>query len=98
MLPACFGQDIVPGSGISVASLVVPDTIQIDGTGDAGFPNGRMLADQVMDVTLAIILLDMTTAGQSPTSLAVPPDNLNPAANDVAFNDNFPYLAAAHTP
>jgi hypothetical protein len=88
----CVEQEVA--AGVSVLSLVVPDTIQIDGSGTAGFPNGRMLADQVMDVTLAIILLDLTATGQDATTFAGLP--LNPAANDVAFNANFPYLAPAH--
>jgi hypothetical protein len=95
-LPECFGQEIATGSGISVASLVVPDTLQIDGSGTAGFPNGRMLPDQVIDVTLAIILLDMAPAEQDPTTFAALP--LNPAANDRSFSTTFPYLAAPHAP
>jgi hypothetical protein len=96
-LPECFGQEIATGSGITVASLVVPDTLQINGASTAGFPNGRMLPDQVIDVTLAIILLDMAPAEQDPTTFATPP-SLNPAANDVAFGATFPYLAAPHAP
>lgn len=97
-LPECFTQEIA--AGVSVASLVVPDTLQIDPAGTAGFPNGRMLADPVMDVTLAIIFLKMGgTCGTglcSPLTLATMP--LNPGSNDKEFGTGFPYLAGPHTP
>ncbi len=97
-LPECLGQEIA--TGVTVASLVLPDTLRIDPSAAAGFPNGRMLADQVIDVTLAIIFLKMgaTCDGGlcTPATLASPP--LNPAANDVAFDTNFPYLAVPHQP
>lgn len=95
-LPPCLSQVIVT-DGPSVVSLAVPDTLSIDTTQDAGFPNGRLLADPVMDVTLAIILLDMTV--HSPTTLVEVP--VNPTANDVnggAFPTEFPYLHPAQTP
>lgn len=72
------------------APLVVPDTLQIDTTGTAGFPNGRALADPVIDVTLAVVLLDLS-AHSAATLVGV-----NPTANDVAFQATFPYLAPAH--
>src|SRR5207344_324212 len=49
---ACVGQ---------AAPYVVPDVIQVDTILPAGFPNGRTLPDQVIDITLALILLDLTT-------------------------------------
>lgn len=97
-LPDCVGQEVV-GGGPTVADLVLPDTIKIDPDADPGFPNGRLLADPVMDVTLAIILLDMSDASQDPTTLAGLP--LNPSANDLgvegAFLTSFPYLHPPHT-
>ena len=78
------------------AGLVIPDTLTIDSAAAAGFPNGRTLADPVIDVTLALVLLDLGAAGQDATTLAGLP--LNPAANDVPFLGAFPYLAAPHTP
>jgi hypothetical protein len=80
----CIGQ---------AAPLVVPDTIKIDTAVAAGFPNGRLLTDPVMDVTLAVLLLDLSMGGQTVTSLV---GVLNPTANDVAFGTAFPYVAAAH--
>ncbi|MEM7153099.1 MAG: DUF4331 family protein [Myxococcota bacterium] len=74
--------------------LVIPDTLKINLAGDPGFPNGRLPADPVMDVTLAVILLDLATPGQDGFTLANLP--LNPPANDLAFSKNFPYFADPH--
>lgn len=86
----CLNQVIpVPGSP-TVADAVVPDTLTINLTNASGFPNGRRLPDPVIDVTLAVIFLDLTT--HSPLLFANLP--LNPAANDRTFRAGFPYLAA----
>ncbi len=74
--------------------LIFPDELAIDTTHAAGFPNGRMLSDPVMDITLAVILLDLSQHGQSATSFSSLP--LNPPANDVALSSSFPYLAPPH--
>ena len=76
------------------APLVVPDTLKIDTTAAAGFPNGRMLTDPVMDVTLAVVLLDLSVDGQTATSLV----GVNPTQNDKVFITSTPYLAKPHTP
>lgn len=76
------------------APLVVPDVLHIDPTQDAGFPNGRLPADPVIDVTLAVIMLDLSAAGQTAGTLAGLP--LNPPENDVPFEAEFPFLAAPH--
>jgi hypothetical protein len=81
--PACVSQ---------AAPLVVPDTLKLDLTGDAGFPNGRLPADPVMDVTLAVVLLDLNVHDAG-TLAGVP---VNPPANDKAFLTDFPYLAEPH--
>jgi len=75
----------------AAAPLVIPDVLSIDATTPPGFPNGRMLPDPVMDVTLALVLLDLET--HTVTALAELP--LNPPANDVEFAPSFPYLAPA---
>jgi hypothetical protein len=74
------------------APLVVPDTLSIDTTGSAGFPNGRLLADPVIDVTLAVVLLDLSVH-EAGLFAGLP---LNPPANDKAFLTSFPYLATPH--
>ena len=86
----CLTQSI-PGAGTTVAGAVVPDTLTLNLAAASGFPNGRRLADPVIDVTLAVIFLDLTR--HSPGLFASLP--VNPAANDVPFRTSFPYLAAA---
>lgn len=89
---SCLTQTIPGTGGATPASLVVPDTLKIDTGTASGFPNGRTLTDPVIDVTLAILFLDVNAAGQSPATLASLP--LNPPANDKPFLTSFPYLAA----
>jgi hypothetical protein len=86
----CALQDLIPGSGFPVVGLIVPDTIVVDPTGASGFPNGRRLEDPVIDITLAVLLLDLSVAGgHTPADLV---GVLNPAANDVDTLTAFPYL------
>ena len=82
-------EQVVPGTGKRVVDLVVPDTINVDLSKASGFPNGRRLEDPVIDVTLAIIFLDMSV--HAPTTFVNLP--LNPPANDRPFRAEFPYLA-----
>ena len=84
----CLNQ-IVPGTGTTVAGLVVPDTITVDLSKPSGFPNGRRLQDPVVDVTLAALFLDLDV--HSPLAFFNLP--LNPPANDRPFRSQFPYLA-----
>ena len=88
MLTPCATMDCVAAA----APLVIPDTLKIDTTMAAGFPNGRHPADQVADITLAVVLLDLNTHPVD-TFATIP---LNPAANDLPFDATFPYLAAPH--
>jgi hypothetical protein len=84
------------GSCVTFAApLIIPDTLKIDTTADAGFPNGRGLADPVIDVTLAVALLELTgnPAPHTPVDLV---GVLNPPANDKEFMTVFPYLATPH--
>lgn len=86
---ACLSQEVIPGSGLTPASLVIPDTLKLDITKPAGFPNGRLLADPTPDVTLAVVLLDMKK--HDPSTFARLP--LNPPTNDRPFLDVFPFAA-----
>lgn len=88
----CLNQTIPGTGGVTVAGAVIPDTLTLNLAAASGFPNGRRLPDPVIDVTLAIIFLDINSAPQSPFTLAGVP--VNPPANDVAFRSSFPYLAA----
>ena len=48
---SCLDQVVYPGR--TLANVVVPDTIKVDVTKPAGFPNGRRLTDSVMPINLA---------------------------------------------
>jgi Domain of unknown function (DUF4331) len=94
-LTPCGASGTEPTVGMCIdqaAPFVLPDTIALDTSVTSGFPNGRQLADPVIDVTLALVLLDLSV--HDVTTLAGLP--LNPNANDLAFSSSFPYLAAAH--
>jgi Domain of unknown function (DUF4331) len=86
----CLNQ-VIPGTGgVTVAGAVVPDTLTINLDAPSGFPNGRRLQDPVIDVTLAVLFLDLNTHGAD-TFANLP---LGPAANDRPFLTDFPFLAA----
>lgn len=72
--------------------LVLPDTIKIDLGAASGFPNGRRPEDPVVDLTLAVILLDLGL--HDVTTFADLP--LNPPEGDVELSDEFPFFAAPH--
>ena len=74
-----LGHHVVIGAGTT------GDVLRVDTSKASGFPNGRKLADPVTDVLLDVILTgDPTKPIPSPTGVA---------ANDVAFNAAFPYVA-----
>lgn len=68
------GIDRVP-PGTRVLDLVIPDTVTIYPDRPIGFPNGRLLSDPVVDITLAAILLDVNRPGQNVASIAAIPLN-----------------------
>jgi len=82
--------------------FVIPDVITISLDADAGFPNGRRLADPVMDIIFAVLLIDLGPMLQGITTFidldgdGTPGPSLNPLANDIEFAADFPYLAPAH--
>ena len=58
---ACLDQ-VIPGTGgTTVAGAVIPDTLTLNLAAPSGFPNGRRLEDPVIDVTLAVIFLNLAT-------------------------------------
>jgi len=87
----CFTQAIQGQNGASLKSFIVPDTLKIDLTRSTRYPNGRHPSDPVVDILLAVSLLDMTVTGQGPNTLANVP--LNPPGNDKFFLLTFPFLA-----
>lgn len=76
--------------------VLVPDAIKYNPDLPASYPNGRKLEDQVVDLTIAAALLDLSVPGQTLRTLADLP--LNPPSNDVPFKAEFPYLADPHLP
>ncbi len=86
----CLSQLVGPNT--TVANLVVPDTVTINLNAPSGFPNGRRLSDSVIDITLAVLLLDLTR--EPATRFTDLP--LGPQANEVPFRPDFPYLAVAN--
>lgn len=80
--------------------FAIPDVVALDLDNDPVFPNGRTLDFPVMDVILAVLLLDLETHDVT-TFLNLDGDmelgpSVNPLANDVPFPGVFPYLAPAH--
>lgn len=85
----CLAQNVTATR--TVANLVVPDVIQLDLSQPSGFPNGRKLLDPVVDVTLAVLFLNLGVHGAD-TFAKIP---LNPSGNDVPEPAAFPWLGAA---
>jgi hypothetical protein len=59
----------------------------------AGFPNGRRLSDDIIDISLRVVL-GVLLQQNTPLSETIG-DAVN--ANDVAFNSEFPYVAYPHS-
>ncbi|HEY6075161.1 MAG TPA: DUF4331 family protein [Anaerolineales bacterium] len=66
-------------SAQALADFLLPDILTVDTSSAAGFPNGRGLTDDVIDIELGLV-----------TNGAVTTDCV---ANDSAFSASFPYLA-----
>jgi hypothetical protein len=73
----------------SIMPTAKPNRLGVIGGDKAGFPNGRRLGDDVIDISLQV--LEGALVGH-PNTLG---DGVN--ANDVAFGKQFPYLALPHT-
>lgn len=81
---------------------LVPDAIGLDTTEPTSFPNGRTLADPAVDITLALLTLDVVAGASAsegecfgaPCTATSWVGRLGPVANDVPFSGEFPYLAA----
>lgn len=67
----------------------IGDVIRVDLGQKSGFPNGRKLDEDVVDVELKLLLCTLNSAVVFPAGI---PDG--PTANEVAFKATFPYLAA----
>ena len=69
----------------SIPPTVDPNRLGVIGGDNAGFPNGRRLTDDVVDIALQVVEGELTG---NPNDLG---DAVN--KNDVAFGKQFPYLA-----
>ena len=67
----------------ALTAILLPDILTVDVSDPSGFLNGRQLADDVIDAELNLL-----------TNGAVTTDGVD--ANNVAFLDEFPYLAPAN--
>ncbi len=65
-----------------LADFLLPDILTVDTSSTAGFPNGRQLADDVIDVELGLITEGLITS--------------DCVANDSTISTSFPYLAPAN--
>lgn len=77
--------------------LIIPDTLKLDPSAAAGFPNGRQLTDPVIAVTLAVALVELT-GDPAPHTADVLVGVVNPAANDRELLGSFPFLAEPFQP
>lgn len=71
-----------------ITDFLLPDVMTFDTSSADGFPNGRGLADDVIDAELGIV-----TGGFFGGSAVLTSDCVD--ANDVPFRSSFPYLAPA---
>jgi len=77
---------------------VIPDVLRLDTSKPSGFPNGRDLDDQVVDLVLAVALINLTDAGATgcfgqPCTARVLADlPLNPGASNPPPLTSFPFF------
>jgi len=86
--------NVVPSEELRLNMSIPPcttgcSTLGVIGGDNAGFPNGRRLTDDVLDISLQAI--EGVLVGQS-TGLG---DGVD--ANDESFGHSFPYLALPHS-
>ena len=66
----------------ALADFLLPDILTVDTSNPAGFPNGRGLADDVIDIELGLVTEGLITS--------------DCVGNDSTFSGSFPYLAPAN--
>lgn len=77
---------------MAIAPSAHPNRLGVVGGDAAGFPNGRRLTDDVVDIELQA--LEGVLLPGHPAAVDTLGDGVN--ANDVAFGSTFPYLALPH--
>lgn len=78
-----------------------PDVMVLDTSRPSGFPNGRRLEDDVVDMVYAMLLVDSSRFHIDPKEFEeriMKTDAPFPTTNDLPFLSEFPYLAAPHPP
>ncbi|MGI8810388.1 MAG: DUF4331 domain-containing protein, partial [Acidimicrobiales bacterium] len=90
------GADFVPAEelrlNMSIAPSASPNRLGVLAKDNAGFPNGRRLTDDVVDIELQTVVGAAQT-GKLVEALAAG-DGVN--QNDLAFGKSFPYVALPH--
>jgi hypothetical protein len=80
---------------MSIPPSAEPNRLGVIAGDNAGFPNGRRLADDVVDISLRVV------AGVLVPGFNIEPNNRlgdGVDANDVPFLDHFPFCATPHDP
>jgi hypothetical protein len=77
------GNDVATANAL--ADLLLPDLNTFDTSSAQGFPNGRRLADDVIDIEFGLILKNAGVTSDC-------------VGNDSNFSDEFPYLAPPNPP
>lgn len=76
-----------------------PDVMVLDTSRPSGFPNGRLLTDDVVDMVNQMLTTDPQKMPISPkdfTERIMKTDWPYPSVNDLPFSPDFPYLAPPH--
>ena len=89
VVPALFRPSEQLRLNMSIPPAANPSPFGVLGGDTAGFPNGRRLADDVVDVTLRVA--EGVLLPNHPTAIETLGDGVN--ANNVPFRTAFPYLA-----
>ena len=77
---------------MSIAPTANPNRLGVVGGDKAGYPNGRRLADDIIDIDLRVVEGVLTGAKGQAAQLGDGVDK-----NDVAFVASFPYVALPHS-
>jgi hypothetical protein len=78
-----------------------PDVMVLDTSRPSGFPNGRKLDDDVVDMVNTMIMTDPARLHIDPKEFderVMKTDAPFPTTNDLPFLSEFPYLAPPHPP
>lgn len=93
------GGDTTPAEMIRLNTSIPPaggindgERLGVIGGDNAGFPNGRRLIDDTVDISLRVVAGELVNGGDATPDLT---DGV--LTNDVDFLDSFPYVANPHS-